>query len=172
MWIWHTDNNDDVNLVIGLNFVIRWLVNYDFTKWSLHKIKWFLSEAINLYPYISKLGQNNFLNFISLRNVIKGLCIKTLLPIDAKQRVLLQKLLLNKKKTSDLKFMNCMYKTFNVIWVSTCLASFIFSSFPPFYDAIPLPTGSYREWAPHFKETLTQKTHKHIHAHTHIHTLV
>ena len=25
------------------------------------------------------------------------------------------KLSLNKKKTSDLKFMNCMYKTFNVI---------------------------------------------------------
>jgi hypothetical protein len=49
--------------------------------------------------------------------------------IDAKHRVLLQNLVLT-KKTSDLKFMNCIHKTFNVIWVPTCLASFIFSSSP------------------------------------------
>lgn len=83
------------------------------------------------------------------------------------REVLLQSLISVQKKTINVKFMSCMYKPFNVIKVSTCLASFIFMYFS-FYDTVPLPTGSYKECAPHFKETPT----KHTRTYTNTHSLI
>jgi len=83
------------------------------------------------------------------------------------------KLRLNKKKTSDLKFMNCMYKTFNVIWVSTCLASFIFSSFPPFmmpFHFLLVHTETERLILRKLQHRRYTNTHTHTHAHTHTHS--
>jgi len=71
------------------------------------------------------------------------------------------------KKTSDLKFMNCMYKTFNVIWVSTCLASFIFSSFPLLWCHSTSYWFIQRMSASFQGNSNTEDTQSHKHTHTH-----
>ena len=79
------------------------------------------------------------------------------------------KLSLN-KKTSDLKFMNCMYKTFNVIWVSTCFASFIFSSFSLLWCHSTSYWFIQRMSASFHGNCNTEDTQTHTHTHTHTHT--
>jgi hypothetical protein len=77
------------------------------------------------------------------------------------------KLSLNKKKLRILSLWTACTKH---LMLSEFLLALrlLYSRLSPFYDAVPLLTGSYREWAPHFKETPTQKTHKHTYTHAYI----